>query len=86
MIIFLLHDHQVRHVAVLGDWDNWRMPGFPAVQIEPGLWQADVPLLPPGRYVYKFLLDGERWQDDPANLHRVHDEYGGLNSVLFVPD
>jgi cyclomaltodextrinase len=31
---------------------------------------------------YKFLVDGERWYDDPQNQARVPDGFGGHNSVL----
>jgi hypothetical protein len=40
--------------------------------------------LPQGQYVYKFLLDGVRWLDDPANPRKIPDGLGGLNSVLTV--
>jgi serine protease AprX len=83
-VTFLLHDHNVRQVEVVGSWDDWRTPGLMAEQIEPGVWQAARPPLPPGRYVYKFLLDGSRWFDDPVNPHKAPDGAGGLNSVLVV--
>ena len=49
--------------------------------VAPSIW---VIALPPGQYVYKFLLDGARWLDDPANPHKTPDGLGGLNSVLTV--
>ena len=70
---------------VLGSWDGWRAPGISAVPVEPGVWQARQRPLPPGRYAYKFLVDGVRWQDDPANPHKAPDTFGGLNSLLIVP-
>jgi len=84
-ITFLLHDHNIRQVEVVGSWDGWHTPGLMAEQIEPGVWQATRPPLPPGRYVYKFLLDGARWFDDPSNPHKAPDGSGSLNSVLAMP-
>jgi serine protease AprX len=84
-ITYLLHDHQAQQVQILGSWDGWRAPGLVAASVEPGIWQAQQPLLAPGRYAYKFLLDGARWLDDPANPHKTPDGLGGLNSVLSVP-
>jgi hypothetical protein len=55
-----------------------------AVQVQLGLWRAEGPALAPGRYTYKFLLDGTRWLDDPTNPHKAPDGLGGLNSVLIV--
>ncbi|MFQ5344082.1 MAG: S8 family serine peptidase, partial [Anaerolineae bacterium] len=83
-ITFLLHDHNIRQVEVVGSWDGWHTPGLMAERIEPGVWQATRLPLPPGRYVYKFLLDGARWFDDPSNPHKAPDGSGSLNSVLVV--
>jgi hypothetical protein len=41
--------------------------------------------LPAGRYLYKFLLDGTHWLDDPANPRKQPDTYGGLNNLLLLP-
>jgi hypothetical protein len=82
-MLYVLHDHQAEHVQVLGSWDGWRAPGLLADAVEPGIWRA-VSALPPGQYIYKFLLDGARWLDDPANPRKAPDGLGGLNSVLTV--
>ncbi len=81
-VVFTLHDHDVRRVEVLGSWDGWRAPGLPATSVEAGLWQTPRQPLPPGRHTYKFLLDAQRWLDDPANPLKRPDGFGGLNSVL----
>jgi len=33
---------------------------------------------------YKFLLDEDRWLDDPANPRKAPDGAGGLNAVLVL--
>lgn len=83
---FLLHDHTVSHVAVLGSWDGWRAPGLVAARLEDGLWEARLAHVPPGSHAYKFLLDGERWLVDPANPSRVTDASGHWNSLLAGDD
>lgn len=83
-VSFLLHDHDVRQVRVMGSWNGWRAPGLTARLVEPGLWRAELPDPGPGRHVYKFLLDGTRWLADPDNPKRTPDGSGGLNSVLIV--
>jgi hypothetical protein len=40
--------------------------------------------LAPGSYQYKFVVNGERWEEDPLNLHRVMNEHGTYNSVRKV--
>jgi serine protease AprX len=82
-VAFLLHDHAAQTVQVLGSWDNWSWPGLAAMQVEPGIWQAKRPLPAAGTYTYKFLVDGVRWLDDPANPAKAPDGLGGLNSLLL---
>lgn len=83
-VTFLLHDDDARHVAVLGSWDDWRSPGLPALAARPGLFRATRAPLPPGRYAYKFVLDGDRWLADPANPRKSPNGVGGFDSVLVV--
>ena len=48
-----------------------------------GLWSIVLPL-PPGRYEYKFVLDGEKWVPDPGNEEEVDDGFGSVNSIIIV--
>jgi hypothetical protein len=50
------------------------------------LWKVDIPMLSPGTYRYKFVLDGGIWVHDPENLHRESDGYRGLNSVFTIAE
>jgi serine protease AprX len=84
-VLFHLHDRHARRVHVPGSWDGWRAPGAEARKVRPGLWQAEVQIAQPGRYAYKFLLDGWRWLEDPSNPRREHDGNGNLNSVFELP-
>ncbi len=83
-VVFCVHDHGAYKVEVLGDWDGWRAPVV-ATQVQHGAWRTSPLPLAPGEYVYKFLLDGWRWLDDPANPSKSHDGVGGYNAQLRVP-
>ncbi len=48
-----------------------------------GRWVVTT-LLGPGRYQYKFVVDGVRWVPDPVNPDKVPDNYNGFNSVLTL--
>jgi serine protease AprX len=85
-ITFLLHDHAASSVQVLGSWDDWRSPGIAATSVEPGYWRTLPVHLAAGRHTYKFLVDGQRWLDDPNNPRKVPDGLGGLNSAVVVPE
>jgi serine protease AprX len=84
-VVFSLHDHNTSHVEIFGSWNDWKGPGLAAQLAEPGFWQTRPADLPQGRHAYKFLLDHERWLDDPANPKKAPDGLGGLNSILYLP-
>jgi hypothetical protein len=37
-----------------------------------------------GRFEYKFIINGQRWIEDPSNGMKTLNNYGGLNSVLVI--
>jgi hypothetical protein len=40
--------------------------------------------LSPGKYQYKFVIDGQ-WEQDTSNPDTAPDGFGGLNSVITIP-
>jgi hypothetical protein len=72
---------EAKQVILAGSFNNWDEH---AVKMErtPDGWELRAEL-PPGRYEYKFIVDGV-WIDDPANKDRVTNEHGTRNSVLLV--
>ena len=49
-----------------------------------GTWETTVELAP-GRYQYKFVVDGQ-WIPDPLAHDNVWNQHGTLNSVVEVRD
>jgi len=49
-----------------------------------GFWRIEIPMLTPGNYQYKFLIDGKNWAEDFTNPYREPDGFTGFNSVLRV--
>jgi len=72
----------VERVSAVGDFNQWQAGATPLERREDGRFAAELRLAP-GRYLYKFVVDGE-WRPDPANPDRTPDGYGGKNSVLTV--
>jgi 1,4-alpha-glucan branching enzyme len=73
----------VKKVSVVGDFNSWdaaarRMTRYP----KDGTYRARVSLAP-GRYEYKFVVDGE-WYADAGADEVVPNPYGTTNSVLVV--
>jgi len=80
-VTFACHDHNAMKVEIFGSWNGWRQP-VPAKQFEAGAWRTAPVQIAAGEHSYKFLIDGWRWLDDPANPCKSPDGAGGLNSVL----
>lgn len=81
---FIYYDRRARQAAVVGDFNDWNPAVAPMQNSKPWQWRLTLPLPAPGRYHYKFLVDGERWLDDPENSEKEADGFGGVNSVLVV--
>ena len=60
------------------NWDTKRTP----MRKEANCWKASV-TLPPGRYEYRFVVDGQ-WISDPKAKESVNNSYGDTNSVVQV--
>lgn len=83
-LVFTHHDDEARSVAVAGDFNDWNWARHRCTRNGEGIWRVELSLLAAGRYRYKFVIDGTRWQDDPSNGMKEPDEYGGFNSILQV--
>ena len=81
---FTYHDDTAESVALAGDFNEWITTATPCGKNDDGVWSAKIDLLPPGRYRYKLVVNGERWIEDPANAMKEPDEYGGFNSILHI--
>ena len=68
-------------VILTGSFNGWDEKAIKMHKGEDG-WtlRAD---LPPGRYEYKFIVDGQ-WTHDPKAKENNGNEHGTLNSVLYV--
>jgi glycosidase len=68
-------------VHLAGDFNGWNRDRTPMQPQADGSWVVEVNM-EPGVRLYKFVLDGDRWIEDPANQDRLPDGQGGHNSVL----
>lgn len=71
-----------KSVAVAGDFTNWEAAPIPLRKQPDGTWAKTV-TLPPGKYEYRFKVDGQ-WQDDPECTERVPNPFGTYNCVRVV--
>ncbi|OGW79441.1 MAG: hypothetical protein A2Z83_00215 [Omnitrophica bacterium GWA2_52_8] len=69
-------------VEVAGSFNNWNGSASALRKGRDGKWKADLRLLP-GRYEYRFLIDGN-WQNDQNPVECVPNAFGSWNCVLTV--
>lgn len=74
---------QASSVALAGDFNDWDVRVCPMVHDpERGAWTATLALAP-GRYEYKFFVDGRDWWNDP-DAPTVPNVWGSENSYVEV--
>lgn len=73
---------EAQSVLLAGDFNAWEPESHPLKRTSNGLWKANLSLSP-GRYEYRFLVDG-KWHNDPNCTNFSPNPFGGENSVLIV--
>ncbi|MCI0414187.1 S8 family serine peptidase [bacterium] len=82
-LIFFYHHDAAEKVELAADFTNWTASN--KFEKDPsGMWRAEVKSPGPGRYRYKFILNGNQWVDDPSNGLKEPDNHGGFNSVVEI--
>ena len=71
----------VSRVNLAGDFNGWNTTASPMSRGDDGVWRASA-TLQPGVRLYKFVVEGDRWTQDPRNPEGEPDGHGGSNSVL----
>ena len=81
-VTFVLLDLAAKQVSLSGDFNGWSPSATPMKRDSSGHWETSVELAP-GRYQYKFVVDGE-WIPDLLAHENVWNQHGTLNSVKEV--
>jgi serine protease AprX len=81
-LLFVFHDDGAESVAIAGDFNRWNQTALK--RNGSGLWSTEIAVPRSGRFEYKFIVNGNRWLEDPSNGMKTPDNYGGLNSVLVI--
>jgi 1,4-alpha-glucan branching enzyme len=81
-ITFSFTAPDAQSVLLAGDFTGWQEAPLALKKQKGGLWKKTVSL-PPGRYEYRLLVDGE-WRDDPQCATHHPNQFGGQNCVCVV--
>ena len=75
----------LKSVAVAGTFNGWSTTRDALTLVDgPDLWALTRTFDGPGPHAYKFVINGREWVDDPENLNRSPDGFGGYNSQLML--
>jgi hypothetical protein len=85
-VVVRFRDPAASDVRIAGDFNGWIPDKGVRSLIESDgttrVW-TKILQLRPGRYRYRYVVDGE-WREDPDNPEVVSDTPGGRNSLLVV--
>jgi len=83
-VVLEYYNPSARNVYLAGSFNDWSPDATPMESDGDGNWSVTLDL-EPGKYQYKFVVDGS-WQPDPDNPVTESDGYGGINSVIEIDD
>jgi hypothetical protein len=82
-IVFELDAPTAQSVQVVGDFNQWSRNASTMHRSADGRWRITT-MLPPGRYVYAYLVDGRRFRRDPVRDAVEDRDFGVPGSELVV--
>jgi serine protease AprX len=85
-IEFYMQSDCASQISLAGSFNEWAND---VLLLEPGrngLWKIEIPMLPAGKYKYKFFIDDKMWMEDVENPYREPDGFAGFNSLLVIED
>ena len=71
-------------VALCGEFNEWDAAKHPMKRRKDGSFSVTVSLKPGSEYRFRYLVDGERWENDWEADKYVPNEFGTEDSVVVV--
>ena len=69
-----------------GDFNDWNETSHSMKRANDGSFKVTVSLKPGREYRYRFLLDGERWENDWDAESYVPNALGSEDSLINIPN
>lgn len=71
-------------VYLCGDFNQWNRTSHPLKHRKDNSFSLTLSLKPGQRYCFRYLLDGERWENDATADAQTPNPFGSMNSVVEV--
>lgn len=83
-IEFFIQNSCANQISLAGTFNHWAQDVLLMEAGKDGMWKIEIPMLPEGKYKYKFFIDDKMWVEDVDNPLREPDGFNGWNSILAV--
>lgn len=84
-VTFELPAESVSERAVLcGDFNSWLQDATPLTRRKGGRYSVTLTLEQGRSYRFRYLIDGERWENDPNADEYVDNSFGSKDSVILT--
>ena len=84
MTFYLSAEVGAESAALCGEFNDWNAEAAPMKRKKDGTFYASVFLTPGKGYRYRFLLNGDRWENDWNAEQYLPNEHGTDDSVVTV--
>ena len=79
-----VHPSAAKTVALCGEFNQWDPTTYPMRKRRDGSFHITISLEPGRDYRFKYLVDGQVWENDAAADGYVPNEFGTDDSVVSV--
>ncbi len=86
-VTFRLSEEAVKgaeNVMIVGDFNDWDLNATPMERLEDGGFQIILKLIPGREYKFRYLIDGDRWENDWNADMYIPNSYGWHDSLVIV--
>ncbi|MFH2092372.1 MAG: glycogen-binding domain-containing protein [Pseudomonadota bacterium] len=83
-IQLVFHAPQAKEVYLAGDFNKWNIKKHTMKKGKQDVWEKTL-LLEPGIYEYKYIVDGN-WYEDRSSPDNCINPYGTYNNLLTVEE
>lgn len=73
-----------KKVSLCGEFNDWDVVAHPMKELKDGSFSLTLSLESGRAYRFRYLLDGERWENDWAADAYLPNSYGGDDSIVQV--
>lgn len=83
-VTFSIPEHWAeKDVKLVGDFNDWDQKAD-SLEKNKDRWEITMRLKPENTYRFKYLIDGEKWENDDVADKYVPNDFGSEDSVVVV--